>query len=62
MAGRFATSLIGNEDIDGVGALATRRIESGPARPGFRDTLAAEYQRAHKFVGVPAGSILRLRR
>jgi hypothetical protein len=37
-----------------------RRIECGLAGPD-RDALAAEYRRAHKFGGVPPGSILRLR-
>ena len=37
-----------------------RHITCGPTGPD-RDALAVEYQRAHKFVGVPPGSIVRPR-
>ena len=37
-----------------------RRIECGPTDPD-RDTLAADYRRAHKLTGVPPGSIVRPR-
>jgi hypothetical protein len=37
-----------------------RRIVCGPAGPD-RNALAAEFQRAGKFAGVPPGSILRSR-
>lgn len=38
-----------------------RRIECGPASPD-RDTLGADYHRAHKLAGVPPGTLLRARR
>ncbi len=37
-----------------------RRIDCGPSGPD-RDTLAAEYRRAHELAGVPPGSIIRRR-
>jgi hypothetical protein len=35
-----------------------RRVECGLAGPD-RDALATDYHHAHKFAGVPSGSILR---
>jgi hypothetical protein len=37
-----------------------RHVVCGPTGPD-RETLAAEYQRAHKLGGVPPGSIVRVR-
>jgi hypothetical protein len=38
-----------------------RRVECGPASAD-RDTLAADFQRAHKLAGVPPGTIVRVHR